>query len=386
MSLMLWQSFRKLGPGQIITSTYSLVLRTLEPNCGMVLDQGNKQYLTCSMQMRCFYCHHLRLPLLILKQSGDINNLHSLLPPLISSASEVYTDRVKPSGFSRFFQSKDAPSNDFEKLLRDSKVKPLQSLMNQIRIVKSRAEIANMRKAGKMSGRAFTKAMRQQFSKEKDLGAFLDYKFKTGGCEASAYVPVVAGGKNALSIHYVSNNDVLKDDEMVLVDAGGEFGGYIADITRSWPVSGKFSPAQKDLYEAILEVQRSSVSLCRENANMSLDNIHEITTSGLKDAMKNLGFDVSGDAMDMLFPHHVGHYIGLDVHDCPGFSRSTALKAGYCVTVEPGIYVSNDERWPKHFRGIAIRIEDSVCVDKETPLVLTTEAVKEVVDIEALRE
>ena len=101
---------------------------------------------------------------------------------------------------------------------------------------------------------------------------------------------------------------------------------------------------------------------------MTLDKIHQVTEHGLKEALKQLGFDTSGDAMDVLFPHHVGHYIGLDVHDCPGYSRSVPL------------------RWPKHFRGIGIRIEDSVCVQDDSPLVLTTEAVKEVVDIEALRD
>lgn len=270
-------------------------------------------------------------------------------------------------------------------MIKDSKVKPLRSLINELRIMKSEAEIANMRLAGKYSGRAFTNAMRQQWTKEKDLGAFLDFDFKIQGCDTTAYVPVIAGGKNALSIHYVRNDDVLQNNQIVLVDAGGEYGGYIADITRSWPVNGKFSDAQRDLYEAILKVQRSSISLCTEAANMTLDKIHQITEHGLKEALKQLGFDMSGNALDVLFPHHVGHYIGLDVHDCPGYTRSVSLKAGHCVTVEPGIYVPDDERWPEHFRGIGIRIEDSVCVQEDSPLVLTTEAVKEIVDIEALR-
>jgi intermediate cleaving peptidase 55 len=323
---------------------------------------------------------------LICMQSGDINNLHSLLPPLIAGTSEIYTDMAKCSGFGLFFRNQDASLNDFQRMIKDSKVKPLKPLMNEIRIIKSDAEIANMRVAGKISGRAFTNAMRRQWTKEKDLGAFLDYDFKLGGCEATAYIPVIAGGKNALSIHYVRNNDVLMDGEMVLVDAGGEYGGYIADITRTWPVTGKFSDPQRDLYEAILRVQRSSISLCRESANMTLDKIHQVTEHGLKDQLKQLGFDMSGNALDVLFPHHVGHYIGLDVHDCPGYPRSVPLKAGHCVTVEPGIYVPDDERWPEHFRGIGIRIEDSVCVQDDSPLVLTTEAVKEVVDIEALRD
>ena len=118
---------------------------------------------------------------------------------------------------------------------------------------------------------------------------------------------------------------------------------------------------------------------------MTLDKLHQITEHGLNEALKQLGFDMTGDALDILFPHHVGHYIGLDVHDCSGYPRSVPLKAGHCVTVEPGIYVPDDKRWPEHFRGIGIRIEDSVCVQDDSPLVLTTEAVKEVVDIEALR-
>ncbi|KAK2627911.1 hypothetical protein QTJ16_002557 [Diplocarpon rosae] len=273
-----------------------------------------------------------------------------------------------------------SPSN-----IRGHKVKPLKPLMHELRITKSEAEIANMRLAGKFSGRAISNAMRRQWTKEKDLWAFLDYDFKANGCDTTAYIPVIAGGQNALSIHYVRNNDVLQDSQLVLADAGGEYGGYIADITRSWPINGRFTDAQKDLYEAILRVQRSSVSLCRESANMTLDRIHQVTEQGLKDALKDLGFDMKSDTMDILFPHHVGHYIGLDVHDCPGYSRSVPLKAGHCVTVEPGIYVPDDERWPTNFRGMGIRIEDSVCVQHDSPLILTTEAVKEVVDIEALR-
>ncbi|CZT46123.1 related to E.coli X-Pro aminopeptidase II [Rhynchosporium secalis] len=319
-------------------------------------------------------------------ESGDINQLHTLLPPLISAASEVYTNIAKCSGFGHFFRNQDAPPNDFQKMIKDSKVKPLKPLIHELRIVKSEGEIANMRLAGKYSGRAFTNAMRRQWTREKDLAAFLDYDFKFCGCDTTAYIPVIAGGSNALSIHYVRNNDVLKDGQTVLVDAGGEYGGYITDITRSWPVNGKFSDPQKDLYEAILRVQRSSVSLCRESANTTLDKLHQITEQGLKEGLKSLGFDVSGDAMDILFPHHVGHYVGLDVHDCPGYSRATQLNAGHCVTIEPGIYVPDDERWPAHFRGMGIRIEDSVCVQEDSPLILTTEAVKEVVDIEALRD
>ncbi|KAK3059993.1 hypothetical protein LTS18_009582 [Coniosporium uncinatum] len=118
---------------------------------------------------------------------------------------------------------------------------------------------------------------------------------------------------------------------------------------------------------------------------MTLDKLHKISEDGLTDGLKQLGFDMAGDNLRTLFPHHLGHYVGLDVHDSPGQSRKAPLKTGQCITIEPGIYVPNEERWPKHFRGLGIRIEDSVCIQEESPFIFTTEAVKEVVDIEELR-
>lgn len=247
-----------------------------------------------------------------------------------------------------------------------------------------------MRLAGKASGRAITSAMRRHWKFEKDLQNYLDYAFTQSGLSGPAYVPVVAGGRRGRMIHYVHNTSTCDVGETVLVDAGGEYGFYVTDITRTWPVSGKFSPAQKDLYSAVLKVQRRCVALCRASAGLSLDEIHRVAESGLIEELTKLGFDglrtYPGDSlMDLLFPHHVGHYVGLDVHDTPGYGRSIPLKAGHCVTIEPGVYVPDDERFPKHFRGLAVRIEDSVCVDDDSTINLSIEAVKEVADIEALR-
>ncbi|GAB7349342.1 hypothetical protein MBLNU459_g8476t2 [Dothideomycetes sp. NU459] len=323
-------------------------------------------------------------------ETGDVDQCQSTLPDLIKGAKEVYTDIIgnakSKSAFSRYFHgASTARAEGFQTLLQDSNVKPLRPLMNQLRVNKSESEIVNMRRAGQASGRVFSEAMKTQFATEKDLWATLDYGFKMQGLDGPAYVPVVAGAQNGLSIHYTRNDCTLSDGDLVLVDAGGEYGGYITDITRTWPVNGKFSDAQRDLYEMILRVQRSSVSLCREDANVSLDRLHRITENGLREGLKALGFDMSRDALSTLFPHHVGHYIGLDVHDGPGYPRTERLRAGQCITIEPGIYVPDDERWPEHFRGLAIRIEDSVCVTEEHPYILTTEAPKEIVDIEALR-
>lgn len=243
-----------------------------------------------------------------------------------------------------------------------------------------------MRTAGRNSGRAFTQAMRRSWAYEKELADFLEYRFKRHGCTQSSYVPVVAGGPHALTIHYVRNDAPLPPSSLVLVDAGGSYGHYVTDITRTFPSSAAgFTPAQKDLYTAVLRVQRTCVALCTEDAGLSLDGLHGVAERELKKELVNLGFELGVGAMETLFPHHVGHYVGLDVHDTPGFSRRKGLKEGMCVTIEPGVYVPDDERWPEAFRGVGIRIEDSVVVGAEAPLVLSVEAVKEVVDIEALR-
>jgi intermediate cleaving peptidase 55 len=325
--------------------------------------------------------------------TGSIDDLPRLLPEIVARSTTVYTDlpqnRINKNLVSRYLAGAEpARTGGIANVFRDSKasIRPLRPLLNELRVIKSEAEITNMRRAGQHSGRAITDAMRQSFTLEKDLDSFLDYWFKQDLCDGPAYVPVVAGGINANTIHYVSNDMALKPNDLVLVDAGASYGGYVTDITRTWPVSGTFSPAQKDLYNLLLAVQRSCVALCRTSASLSLDKLHSVACNSLFAGLKDLGFDLpTPDSVSTLFPHHVGHYLGLDVHDSPGLSRSRKLETGMVVTVEPGIYVPDDEKWPKWARGIGMRIEDSVAVDEESPYVLTTEAVKEVVDIEALR-
>ncbi|KAF2453752.1 xaa-Pro aminopeptidase-like protein [Lineolata rhizophorae] len=325
--------------------------------------------------------------------AGDVAHANTTLADILSSGREVYTDlpgSFRPSAYAKYFGAlSDLGSNGLAKLFERTRAssKPLRPILNELRSIKSEAEIQNMRLAGQRSGRAITDAMRKQFRSERELDAFLDYRFKMEGCDNIAYVPVIAGGQHSLTIHYVQNDDVLNVGDLVLVDAGGEYGGYITDITRTWPVSGKFTTEQRELYEVVLRVQRTCVALCRENAFLSLDKLHKIAEEGFRDGLTQLGFDVSrNEALTTLFPHHVGHHVGLDVHDSPGMPRSAALRPGNCITIEPGIYVPFDSRWPARFQGIGIRIEDSVCVGPEHAYVLTTEAVKEVVDIEALRE
>lgn len=319
-------------------------------------------------------------------EACDVESIATVLPGLIDGAKEIYTDigaSSRANSWSHFLAGSPRVTG-LSKLLNSKSVRPLRSIMNELRVTKSEAELDCMRRAGTVSGKVITKAMQNTPRSEKQLWADLAYGFRTEGLDGEAYVPVVAGGRNALSIHYVRNDDILKDGEVVLVDAGGEYGGYITDITRTWPINGRFTDAQRDLYTMILNAQKSCVSLCREDAGLSLDKLHRICANALQDGLKSLGFDVSGDAMEKLFPHHVGHYIGLDVHDAPGYSRTGLLRQNQCITIEPGIYVSNDERWPQHFRGLGIRIEDSVVIGQTQVEVLTRSAAKDVSDVETI--
>lgn len=274
-------------------------------------------------------------------QAADINHIPTLLPQLIGGAKEVYTDVLgnirSKSAFSKYFSGvATTQAEGFQKLLQASNVKALRPIMNKLRLKKSENEILNMRKAGQVSGRVLTDAMRTPFTTERDLWTTLEYGYRINGLDGAAYVPVVAGGQNGLSIHYVRNDMPLKDGEMVLVDAGGEYGGYITDITRTWPVNGKFTDPQRDLYEMILRVQRSVVSLCREDAETSLDKLHRITENGLRDGLKGLGFDMSGDvSLSSYYAGLGGTPTDITRHSrCCSHITSDTMSAWMCMTLQ----------------------------------------------------
>ncbi|ODQ53899.1 metallopeptidase family M24 [Saitoella complicata NRRL Y-17804] len=326
-------------------------------------------------------------------EAWSINSLVQHLTPMVDRATVIYGDfaslqrqrsSLAGAGFLRGSTSSQAESL-ITSMLDPVKLKPLNTHVHSLRSFKSPAEIALMRTAGKISGRGFNNTMQKRLMSEHEVATTLDYEFKMGGCEKSAYVPVVAGGEHALTIHYTSNNDMLESGEMILVDAGGQYGGYAADITRTWPVNGKFTPAQRDLYQAVLNVNKSCIKLVSEAENMTMNDLLRKCSSQLGEQLKALGFSlVEGDLDRVLFPHHVSHQLGIQVHDSPSIHSRDVLKAGQVITIEPAIYVPNNERWPKHFRGMGIRVEDDVLVGKTDPVVLTTEAAKEVVDIEEL--
>lgn len=334
----------------------------------------------------------------------SIKDLSTHLEKLLRKYTAIYYDiggaaaATSKAGahFSRLFPSMDygeRPANKYsieEMLRKHSKngfqINPITHLITELRIIKSNSELKVMRLAGKISGRAYNQAYAKRFQSEKGLHSFLEYRFISGGCDKPAYFPVVAGGDHALCIHYVRNDDVLRDGELVLVDAAGNLGGYCSDISRTWPVNGVFSPAQTELYEALLSVQRKIITECTVQKGHSLNELHNMSVDFLTSELRNAGFNhlQNWETSKYLYPHYIGHNLGLDVHDCPLYSRSAKLQKGQVVTVEPGVYVPDDNRWPAEYRGMGIRIEDDVAVGDNVNIVLTTEAAKEIDDIESI--
>lgn len=313
---------------------------------------------------------------------------------LLKICDNIYTDLSENgSRFPRFFKSQgtDILNGSFVDILRrvDTKkaLKSTVTLVEQFRVNKSEEEIDAMRTAAEISASAYNKAYGERFATEKALHAYLDYEFKLGGCEMPAYLPVVAGGSHALTIHYTRNDDRLRDGDLVLVDAGGRYGGYCADISRTWPVNGKFSAPQRDLYQALLNAQKKCIEYCTVDANMNFNDLHKISEDLLYTELLNAGMTtLTRSRIRDLYPHYIGHHLGIDVHDIKTSSRFDKFQSGQVITIEPGVYVPDSEMWPKHFRNMGIRIEDNVVIGKNSYEVLTVDTAKEIDEIEALAE
>lgn len=306
-----------------------------------------------------------------------IYRLEEQVAKLASEAKIIYTDAWEP----RFPESVRKMFSHFKGV----QCLPATPIIEQGRIIKSEQEIDCMRAASEISAIGFNRAMSRQFESESELHAYLDYQFRIGGCEMPAYLPVVAGGSHALTIHYTRNDDLLRDGDLVLVDAGGRFGGYSADISRTWPVNGKFTAPQRDLYQAVLNVEKECIKMCTSQG-AAFDDLHRKSEDLLYSELLNAGFTtLTRGKIRELYPHYIGHHLGLDVHDIKNAGRFDKFQTGQVITVEPGVYVPDNESWPKHFRGIGIRIEDNVVIGPHEPEVLTVDTVKEIEDIEALR-
>ncbi|WP_371324468.1 aminopeptidase P N-terminal domain-containing protein [Dechloromonas sp. ZY10] len=267
----------------------------------------------------------------------------------------------------------------------------LRAELDAMRLVKDAAELGLMQRAADIASAGHARAMRacRPQMAEYELEAELTYEFRKRGADAHAYTPIVAGGANACVLHYVDNNKLLNDHTLVLIDAGCEVQGYAADITRTFPVNGRFSPAQKAVYEIVLAAQEAAFAATAPGRHFmeAHDAAVRVLTQGLVD-LKLLTGDVDnliekGD-FRRFYMHRTGHWLGLDVHDAGEYKVGdewTVLCPGMTLTVEPGLYIRPGADIPPEFAGIGIRIEDDVRVTESGCDVYTT-APKTVAEIE----
>lgn len=313
-------------------------------------------------------------------EAWPIGELPHRLLPLLANAPLVFYDAARHVGNPLIRHSTGNPSPGSTELhiaASQGRLKGLQSLTHLLRWVKSPAELQCMRQAATTSAHAIEQCMRacRPGLREYQLQSLFEYKCRWRGAQRNAYPPVVACGPDATTIHYARNDKVLQDGQLLLMDAGCELHGYSSDITRTWPVSGKFTSAQRDVYHAVLEVHRRCVEACR--AGKTMKSIHQLAVRLLSQALKDLGLypSLSVDGVEhsvyrQCFPHSVGHWLGMDTHDVANVTHDKALQPGVVLTIEPALYFPNEPSY-RHFAGLGVRIEDDVAITTDTPYVLS---------------
>ena len=268
----------------------------------------------------------------------------------------------------------------------------VRTCLDELRLVKDAHELDLMRRSAAIATEAHRRAMRatRPGRHEYEVEAELLHTFYAGGAQAPAYTSIVAGGSNACVLHYVTNRDALRDGDLLLIDAGCELDGYASDITRTFPVNGQFSAAQKDAYEVVLAAQAAAIAIVQPGSTWIAP--HDAAVRVLTQGMVDLGLlkgEVDGliesNAYNRFYMHRTGHWLGLDVHDAGEYKRDgdwRPLVPGNVLTVEPGLYIRPADDVPAAFHNIGIRIEDDVVVT-EAGCDLLTSPPKTVADIEA---
>jgi Xaa-Pro aminopeptidase len=277
-------------------------------------------------------------------------------------------------------------------------VADVRAVLDEMRLHKSNDELTLLRRACEVSCAAHRRTMESVVPgmNEFDIEAMLEHDFRRGGCRAPAYGTIAAGGDNATVLHYTANDQKLRDGDLVLIDAGGEYGGYCADITRTWPVGQRFSDKQAALYDLVLDAQLAAIDAVKPGA--TIDGIHEIAVGILAQGLIDLGLLVGpldacleSESYRDFYMHRTSHWLGMDVHDAGAYrvaGEPRRLEPGMVLTVEPGLYVGpgiHAKRDTKGYEGIGIRIEDDIAVTSTGSEVLTAGAPKSREDIEALR-
>ena len=331
----------------------------------------------------------------------DVNNFEEEFAKLCDGASQVVAPLGQDTAFDQRLIRAARRHRTQPRLHMDgpNSFIDLAAVLSEQRLHKSPAEIENLRRAGAITAQAHHEAMRicQSGRNERELQAAVEYVFRAAGSDRVGYGSIVARGDNSTILHYRENCDEIGDGDLVLIDAGAEIGYLTADVTRTFPACGKFSDAQRQVYEIILDAEKQAISLC--TIGHTILDVHNRALRVLTQGMIDLGL-LSGNVEELVnsgaykpyYMHRTSHWLGMDVHDTGRYhdcfatgNLSRSLVPSMVLTVEPGIYVPiDDEKAPAHLRGIGIRIEDDVLVTTGQPEVLTAACVKEIADVEAM--
>jgi Xaa-Pro aminopeptidase len=327
-----------------------------------------------------------------------ISELASRLPEMLLGATTLYHDLGSREAMDDLVSTALTAARHLSRKSHQEvpgAIVSLSRILHEQRLVKSEAEIDLLREAARITGEAHRAAMKatRPGIYEYELEALIDYTFRSMGGTGPGYTSIVGSGANACILHYISNRDQLADGDLVLVDAGCEYGWYTADVTRTWPVNGTFSTAAREIYELVLAANEAVID--RVQPGTPYTDLQQLAVRVMTQGLVDLGI-LTGDVDTLIedktyrrfYMHGVGHWLGLDVHDAGKYDldgEPRNLEPGMVLTVEPGLYFSPmDLEVPERYRGIGVRIEDDVLVTKNGPDVLTREIPKRVEDVEAL--
>jgi len=331
-------------------------------------------------------------------ETHSIAEIDTLMPELLADQATVFCRLGADSAWDARMMGwvKEVRSRVRSGITAPHEIRDVHALLDEMRIIKGAEELATMRRAAEISAGAHRRAMRvaRPGGTEYEVEAELLHEFRRHGAQGPAYTSIVAAGANACVLHYVENAGALADGDLLLIDAGCELDGYASDITRTFPVNGRFSGPQKDVYELVLSAQAAAMASVRPGNTWNQP--HEAAVKILAQGFIDLGLlsgsveqAVETEAYKQFYMHRTGHWLGLDVHDAGDYKRGNqwrALQPGMVLTVEPGCYIRPGEGVPENFVNIGVRIEDYVLVTESGHEVLTEAAPKTVADIESLMQ
>jgi Xaa-Pro aminopeptidase len=329
-------------------------------------------------------------------ETYSIKELDGMMPKLLADQPAIFCDVGDSAAWdARLIQWLNAVRMQARTgISAPGEIRDVRKILDDMRLIKDTAELATMRRAAQISCEAHRRAMQatKPGMAEYQIEAELLHTFRRHGAQSPAYTPIVAGGANACVLHYVANDQPLRGGDLLLIDAGCELDGYASDITRTFPVGGRFQGAQRDVYELVLAAQAAAIAQVKPGSHWEEphDAAVRVLARGFIDLKLCTGtvdsVIESGDYRKF-YMHRTGHWLGMDVHDCGDYKRDgnwRELEPGMVLTVEPGCYIRPADDVPGHLWNIGVRIEDDVVVTADGCEVLTAEAPKQIADIEAL--